>query len=231
MTLQYSLLDEPLIRARLVDGGQPVKYSLPGLFVALAHDEVRDFPALRPHQRHPWHAFLVQLAAMALHHAGQTQPFDTEPAWKAALLALTPEHPDGVAWRLIAPHDQPAFMQAPVPGGKIDDWENDRPTPDSLDILVTSKNHDLKQARIHKAYPDDWIFSLVSLQTAAPFPGRGNYGVVRMNGGASSRPGIGIVPLGGLGTNWKRDLRIALESRDEIVEYYGLSQFNGVGLR
>ena len=70
MTLQYSLLDEPLIRARLVGSGQPVQYSLPGLFVALARDEVRDFPALRPHQRHPWHAFLVQLAAMTLHHAG-----------------------------------------------------------------------------------------------------------------------------------------------------------------
>ena len=98
MMLQYSLLDEPLIRARHVVGGQSVKYSLPGIFVALARDEVRDFPALRPHQRHPWHAFLVQLAAVALHHAKQGQPFSTEQEWKTALLALTPEHPDGAAW-------------------------------------------------------------------------------------------------------------------------------------
>lgn len=215
--LQYSLLDEPLIRARLVDSGQAVKYSLPGLFVALARDEVRDFPALRPHQRHPWHAFLVQLAAMALHHAKQVQPFATEQEWKAALLALTPEHPDGAAWYLIAPHDKPAFMQAPAPGGKVDGWSNDRPTPDSLDILVTSKNHDLKQGRIQNSHTDDWIFALVSLQTQAPFPGAGNYGVARMNGGSSSRPGLGIEPSGDVGRRWLRDVRIALEERRNIL--------------
>lgn len=216
--LQYSLLDEPLIRARLVNGGQAVKYSLPGLFVALAHDQVRDFPALRPHQRHPWHAFLVQLAAMALHNARQDQPFATEQEWKDALLALTPEHPDGAAWCLIAPHDKPAFMQAPVPGGKVDGWTNDRPTPDSLDILVTSKNHDLKQARIKKPHPDDWIFALISLQTQAPYPGAGNFGVARMNGGSSSRPGLGIEPSGDVGRRWLRDVRIALEERRKILD-------------
>lgn len=163
MTLQYSLLDEPLIRARLVDGGQPVQYSLPGLFVALARDEVRDFPALRPHQRHPWHAFLVQLAAITLHHARKNQPFETEQAWKDALLALTPEHRDGAAWCLVAPHDKPAFMQAPVPDGKISEWKNTLHAPDELDMLVTSKNHDLKQARMQQAQLDDWVMALISL--------------------------------------------------------------------
>ncbi len=76
MTLRYSLLDEPLISARLAADGSRVHLSLPALFVALAGDQVRDFPALRPHQRHPWHAFLVQLAAMALHRAGQTETVD-----------------------------------------------------------------------------------------------------------------------------------------------------------
>ena len=229
MTLQYSLLDEPLIRARLVGGGQPVQYNLPGLFVALTRDEVRDFPALRPHQRHPWHAFLVQLAAMALHHAGQDQPFETEQEWKDALLALTPEHPDGAAWCLITPHDKPAFMQAPVPDGKVDGWVDDRPTPDSLDILITSKNHDLKATRMRLDKPDDWIFSLVSLQTQAPYPGPGNYGVARMNGGSSSRPGLGIEPPGGLGKRWSRDVIIALKERIRILEK-GYSDENGIGL-
>lgn len=229
MTLQYSLLDELLIRARLVAGGQSVQYSLPGLLVALANDEVRDFPALRPHQRHPWHAFLVQLAAMALHHAGRDQPFETEQEWKDALLALTPEHPDGAAWCLIAPHDKPAFMQAPVPGGKVDGWVDDRPTPDSLDILITSKNHDLKATRMRLDKPDDWVFSLVSLQTQAPYPGPGNYGVARMNGGSSSRPGLGIKPPGGLGKRWSRDVRIALKERIKILEK-GYSDEGGIGL-
>lgn len=227
--LQYSLLDEPLIRARLVSGGHAVKYSLPGLFVALARDEVRDFPALRPHQRHPWHAFLVQLAAMALHHAKQEQPLATEQEWKDALLALTPEHPDSAAWCLIAPHDKPAFMQAPVPGGKVDVWVDDRPTPDSLDILITSKNHDLKSTRMRLDKPDDWIFSLISLQTQAPYPGPGNYGVARMNGGSSSRPGLGIEPPGGLGKRWSRDVSIALKERKSILEN-GYSDEGGIGL-
>ena len=235
MTLQYSLLDEPLIRARLVGSGQPVQYSLPGLFVALARDEVRDFPALRPHQRHPWHAFLVQLAAMALHHAEQAQPFETEQEWKDALLALTPEHPVGSAWCLVAPHDKPAFMQAPVPGGIVSDWKSVRDkttiaTPDELDMLVTSKNHDLKAARMRQAQLDDWVMALISLQTQEGFLGAGNYGVSRMNGGFANRPAIGVVPKGHWGQRWQRDIATLLKHRDEIVEHLGLQNENGIGL-
>ncbi len=228
--LQYSLLDEPLIRARLVDGGQPVQYSLPGLFVALAHDEVRDFSALRPHQRHPWHAFLVQLAAMALHHAEQAQPFETEQEWKDALLELTPEYPDGAAWCLITPHDKPAFMQASVPGGKISEWKNTLHAPDELDMLVTSKNHDLKQARMRQAHLDDWIMALISLQTQEGFLGAGNYGISRMNGGFANRPAIGVIPKGHWGRRWQRDIATLLKHRDEIVEHLGLQNENGIGL-
>lgn len=228
--LQYSLLDEPLIRARLVDGGQAVKYSLPGLFVALARDEVRDFPALRPHQRHPWHAFLVQLAAMALHHAKQEQPFATEQEWKAALLALTPEHPDGAAWCLISPHDKPAFMQAPVPGGNVSSWKNTLNAPDELDMLVTSKNHDLKAARMQQADADDWLMALISLQTQEGFLGAGNYGISRMNGGFASRPALGAVPKGHWGRRWQRDVAALLNHRDAIVEGLGLQDENGNGL-
>jgi len=230
MTPIHSLLDEPLIGVRLGGDRRRTGLSLPALFIAMADDKVRDFPALRPHQRHPWHAFLVQLAAMALHQAGRTQPFDTEPAWRDALLALTPEHPDGAAWSLVAPIDGPAFLQAPVPEGFLDGWKSDTPTPDSLDILVTSKNHDLKQERMGKAGLDDWIFTLVSLQTAAPFPGRGNYGVSRMNGGSSSRPGLGVEPSGGPGRCWLRDLRIALNERSRLVVQQGYHEEGGVGL-
>lgn len=230
MTLQYSLLDDQLIRARLVVGGQPVRYSLPGLFVALAHDEVRDFPALRPHQRHPWHAFLVQLAAMALHHAGRDQPFETEQEWKVALQALTPEHPDGAAWCLITPNDKPAFMQAPVPDGKVNDWKNTLYAPDELDMLVTSKNHDLKAARMRQVAPDDWVMALISLQTQEGFLGAGNYGISRMNGGFASRPAIGVVPAGYWGVRWQRDVATLLKHRNEIVELIGLQNENGIGI-
>ncbi len=233
MTLRYNLLDEHLIRTRLVAGGLPRSFSLPGLMFALGQDAVRDFPALRPHQRHPWHAFLVQLAAIALHQAGRSEPFDSEDTWKQALLNLSPDDPDGAAWCLISPYDRPAFMQAPVPGGSTEGWESDRPTPDSLDdVLVTSRNHDLKQARIRNAKMDDWIFSLVSLQTQAPCPGGGGtiYGVTRMNGGASSRPGVGIVVPGQIGNRWKRDVSVALNSRQKIIENFGFPLSGGIGL-
>lgn len=233
--LQYSLLDEPLIRARLVNGGQATRYTLPGLFVALARDEVRDFPALRPHQRHPWHAFLVQLAAMALHHAKQAQPFTTEKEWKDALLTLTPEHPDGAAWCLISPHDKPAFMQAPVPGGNVSDWKSIKDqttiaTPDELDMLVTSKNHDLKAARMRQAEPDDWLMALISLQTQEGIMGAGNHGVSRMKRGYGNRSALGAVPKGHWGRRWQRDVTALLNHRGSIVEDMGLQDENGNGL-
>ena len=49
-TPSLNLLTDPLIRIRDADG-QTRPLNLPELFVALGHDAVRDYPALRPHQR------------------------------------------------------------------------------------------------------------------------------------------------------------------------------------
>ena len=230
MTLRYSLLDEPLIRVRLHPGGDPAAYTLPGLFVALAEDSVRDFPALRPHQRHPWHAFLVQLAAIALHHTGVSEPFPTEAQWREALLALTPEHPDGAAWCLVSPPERPAFLQAPVAEKTLAGWKDDTPTPDRLDILITSKNHDLKQQRMWHSKVDDWIFALLSVQTAAPYGGSGNHRIARMNGGYSSRAGLGVDPSGKIGRRWLRDVEIALSTREQLCERFGYRCDGGIAL-
>lgn len=225
---RLNLLDEPLIRIRDLDGALQ-RLSLPQLFVELGRDAVRDFPALRPHQRHPWHALLVQLAALALHEAGETKAWDDPADWRTALLALTPDHPDGCAFSLLAPHDQPAFLQAPVPGGKLDGWK-DIATPDVLDMLVTSKNHDLKGERMRKAEADDWLFALVSLQTQEGFLGAGNYGVSRMNGGFSSRPALGVAPRGGPGMRWRRDVAALLTARDDVANVHGLRTEGGFKL-
>ncbi len=45
--------------------------SLFAAFAALASGAAWSFPALRPHQREPWHAFTVQVAALALIRAGR----------------------------------------------------------------------------------------------------------------------------------------------------------------
>jgi CRISPR system Cascade subunit CasA len=229
--LSLSLLDDPLIRYRRVTDGAVVQATLPDLLIALAQDDVRDFSALRPHQRHPWHAFLVQLAAIALHRAGRDAPFESVQDWRDALLALTPDDPDGAAWCLVAPVARPAFLQPPVPEGRIDDWKNVYQAADELDMLVTSKNHDVKGARATKARPEDWLFALLSLQTQEGFLGAGNYGISRMNGGFASRPGVGLsAPGGRLGQRWASDLDVLRQHRDFIAKERGLSPEEGIAL-
>ena len=227
--LHYSLLENPVIGYRTLDG-KAKHVSLPQLLIVLAEDSVRDFPALRPHQRHPWHAFLVQLAALALAHTASTRPLETEEEWRAALLALTPSDPDGAAWCLVSPPERPALLQAPVADGRIDGWKSVHRTPDELDMLVTSKNHDLKGARMRRCAAEDWLFALVSLQTQEGFMGQQNYGISRMNGGFASRAGIGVAGEGGWGARWRRDLMTSLATRAHTAETRGLDAQTGIAL-
>ena len=228
--LHFSLLTEPLIRYRRASDGGTVHASLPQLFIALATDSVRDYPALRPHQRHPWHAFLVQLAAIALYKAGRTSAFETVDAWSEALLALTPDDSDGAAWCLVSPPNRPAFMQAPNPSWVVAEWDTKLDAPDEIDMLVTSKNHDLKGARMRLAKPDDWIFALISLQTQEGGNSRFYKGISRMNSGYGSRAGIGVVPKGGLGRRLYRDVDVLLQTRAGVAEGYGLAETEGIAL-
>lgn len=228
--LRFSTLDEAFIRYRRVGDGATVHATLPALFVAMAADEVRDFPALRPHQRHPWHAFLTQLAAIALHHAGRAEPFETADDWRAALLALTPDDADGAAWCLVSPADRPALLQAPVPGGRTDDWKPPFRAADELDMLVTSKNHDLKSSRARSVEPDCWLYALLSVQTQDGYLGAGNYGVSRMNGGSTSRPGVGVAPVAGWSRRWLHDLGTLLTHRERLAETFGLQKQGGHAL-
>lgn len=228
--LQFSLLTEPLIRYRRAVDGVTVHASLPQLLVALAADEVRDYPALRPHQRHPWHAFLVQLAAIALHQAERTTAFETADEWRDALLALTPDDPEGAAWCLVSPPNRPALLQAPVVGGSLAEWNSVAFAADEIDMLVTSKNHDIKASRARRSKPEDWLFSLLSLQTQEGFLGAGNYGISRMNGGFASKPGVGVAAIGLQGARWSRDISALLAHRERTVEERGLQGEGGLAL-
>jgi CRISPR system Cascade subunit CasA len=171
---------------------------------------------------------MVQLAASALHRAKRAVPFETTQEWHDALLALTPQQPDGSAWYLVAPVDQPALLQPPAPQG-TEQWKVVS-TPDALDMLVTSKNHDLKSRRMQCGTPEDWLFALVSLQTQEGFLGAGNYGISRMNGGFASRPGLGVVPAGGVGKRWQRDVTVLLKHRADIAHAEEMPVSNGHSL-
>ena len=205
-----NLLTDCLIRFIGRDGTVG-RASLPGVFGLLGRDEVASFPALRPHQRHAWHAFLVQLGSLALLRAELTEMPESEEAWRDLLRALAPEHE--TAWYLVADFDCPALLQAPLPGGVASDLRTRIDCADALDMLVTSRNHDVKAAVMAVSQPDDWVFALVTLQTMEGFLGAGNYGVSRMNGGFSNRPALSIVPAGGPGRAVQRDIRHLLALR------------------
>jgi CRISPR system Cascade subunit CasA len=191
------------------------RLSLPQLFEALAADAVAGFPALRPHQRHAWHALLCQLGALACLKTGFDKPPPNAAGWRNALRALTPDYPDDEPWHLVSDPTKPAFLQPPV-GQDIASFKP-LATPDQLDMLVTAKNHDVKGARIATADAEHWLLALVTLQTMEGFLGAGNYGVSRMNGGFANRPGFTLAPPGGIGAHILRDLAALIEMRDRVL--------------
>lgn len=203
------LLEAPIFRT--IPAGC---HSLPGLLAAMARDEIRSLPALRPHQRPAWHMFLVQLAALAIWKSGREDLPETETEWRSLLLALTTG--DAGPWALTGPDDKPAFMQPPAPIGL--NWKPVE-TPDALDLLITSRNHDLKQRIARVAAAEDWVFALVSLQTLTPFGGRTNYGIARMSSSYSSRMMFGLAPAlsGTFAPNiskwWANDTRLSVQLR------------------
>jgi CRISPR system Cascade subunit CasA len=208
--MPLDLLNDPLIET---NAGW---VSLPGLFASMARGEVQRFAALRPHQRPAWHMFTVQLAVLALDAVGLREVPEAEDGWRAALRALTPQFANDAPWHLIGDPRQPAFLQSPDPGGLK--W-TEVATPDALDMLITSRNHDVKREIARHATPQDWIFALVSLQTMEGFGGAGNYGIARMNGGSSSRVLLGLAPASGSGAEidtsawWRRDVVALLANR------------------
>jgi CRISPR system Cascade subunit CasA len=233
---EHDLLTQPLIR--MTPGGAS---SLPGVLAALARDDIDGFPALRPHQSPAWHMFLVQLAALALHGAGESTIPTEEEAWERLLRGLTPSFPADEPWCLVVEDvGKPAFLQPPVPAGVS--LPNSVPTPDALDLLITSRNHDLKQTVARRAAPDDWVFALVSLQTGEGYGGAGNQGIARMNGGSSSRAMLTLAPRPKgsikatsprLGAWFARDVRVLLATRESEVrrlDHLGYPESGGLGL-
>lgn len=213
-----------------------IKLSLPDVFAALMRDEIVSFPALRPHQRSAWHMFLAHLGALALLRNEQQAlpPPERGERWAELLRKLTEDDSPANAqktqvlgdapWCLVVKDvTLPAFLQPPFPTTADAKKEGAVfPTPDELDLPVTAKNFDLKRSIIRTAEPDDWLFALICFQTMNGYTGRGHQGVMRMNGGFSSRPFFGLGPLsGGPGARLKRDIRAMLAQRDSLVEEYG----------
>jgi len=225
--LTFDLLCDPCIRVRLPTG-ERTALTLPGVFGRLAVDDVVSFDGLRVHQRTAWHAFLVQVAAMTLGGRGPAAIPADEGWWAAALLALGGGAP--TAWTLVEGDlARPAFLQPPVPEGSVEGFD-DIDTPDGLDVLVTSKNHEGKVDRMRYPSPDHWVYALVALQTTQGFSGKMNYGIARMNSGFGSRALVGVTPGTGWGPRFRRDVRVAIDARPDLCRTYGFVEQGGIRL-
>lgn len=227
--MKLNLLKDSIISVRLANGGEQ-RVSLPEVFLLAQQDAIVDFPMLRPHQVPAWYMFLVQLAVMALEATGGSLPKDAS-GWRDALRALTADFPDDEPWCLVVDDREfPAFLQPPLNVATArGDYKRRIPTPDALDVLLTSKNHDLKGERMGHAEAEEWLYALINLQTMEGFLGAGNYGIARMNGGFGSRPMLRIAPAAlGFGGQWLRDVQALLPAK---ARWRGQADALGVGIK
>ncbi|UBQ04584.1 type I-E CRISPR-associated protein Cse1/CasA [Tepidimonas taiwanensis] len=227
----HDLLHDPLIGVRTRAGER--RLSLPDLLAALSAGEVEGYTGLRAHQADPWHVFLVQLAASIQ----ARQPTDTLPPdpayWREGLLDLAGGKAS--AWHLLVEDvTQPAFMQHPWMSWEAEaadygvtikrgqtSYAPKATTPDELDVLVTSKNHDVKMARVGAEEVEAWLYALVLLQTTSGFLGQGNYGIVRMNGGFASRPVVAWAVSLHPSQRFQHEVAVVMQLRNSTVRTYG----------
>lgn len=227
MSTRWNLLTEPIFTVDAPDGARET-LSLPAVLHRLASGMPTDFGALQAHQLQSWESFLIQLGALATVANGGSIPA-SEDEWRLAIRALT-QGDDG-AWCLVVDDiAKPAFMQPPIAGKDYRDPKKALDASDLVDMLVTSKNHDVKLARAARSRPEHWAFTLVSLQTSDGFAGRDNYGIARMNGGYGSRPSLGASTGISLSARFRRDLALWNERRNTIADDFGMRATGGYAL-
>ena len=220
--MKTNLLTDAMLTVR-EPGGRERGLSLPGVLSAIQKDEVAAFSHLQPHQAHPWHAFLCQLAAMCLLGSDLPEPQGLEPhrllgansedEWREMLRGLAPGFSDDEPWRLVVEDlALPAFMQPPAPEGDWEVFKESTVFPDELDVLVPSKCHGLKFPLQNAPGAEDWVYALTSLQTHGSYMGRGNYGIARQNGGYATRPGVSLCAGISPGARWARDARVICQN-------------------
>ncbi len=210
-----NLLTDELISVAY-SGGPNRRVSLPELFDLCVRDQITDWPMLRPHQYPAWHMFLAQLATLA-HRSILSDTIDGTESWQQALRSLTPNFQNDQPWQLVVGDwQQPAFLQPPCPKGLEVDYKHERESADSIDTLVTSKNHEMKANRMPNSSAEQWLYALVSLQTTGGSLGSGNYGIARMNRGYGSRSMVRCHAAElGPGRQVMRDVQTLLRHWDE----------------
>ncbi|WP_297529629.1 type I-E CRISPR-associated protein Cse1/CasA [Thiohalobacter sp.] len=185
-----NLLTDPLIPVFTADGRQYI--NLPALLAGLGADTVQRIDGLQRHQEDAFHVFLCYLAGAVLARDGDWNPVREEAFWRDGLRVLAGEAGDDT-WALVGDDlSKPAFMQPPLPKADHGKLKRLAETPDTLDLLPTAKNHDVKRARATRPEPFEWLYALISLQTMSGFFGKKKYGIARMNSGFGNRPVVEV---------------------------------------
>lgn len=221
-----NLLTDPVFRVQTQEGTTGA--SLPELLALLGEDRVESLPGLQRHQEDAFHIFCCYLAGAVLVRNDESSPKQTTEFWREGIRKLTRQEgcEDDSAWMLVVEDPtKPAFMQPPTLNNELfaHDYKSDAATPDALDVLVTSKNHDVKKSRAANSNTEAWLFALISLQTTAGLLGKGNgggmnRGIGRMNSGYGSRPRVGWQPDMRTGTQFMRDISVLLASRNDLLQ-------------
>lgn len=207
--------------------------TLPEVLAALSAGRHIVFPGLAAYQRQSWFCFLVQLSALAMSAAGRPTPPGDAAGWHELLAALAGTDADTAFALVVEDVSRPALLQPPVRNAAA--WAKYRGPiayPDSIDLLITAKNHDLKLERMGRPAPHHWLYALVNLQTMQGFLGRGNYGIARMNGGFSSRAFADRMAGPGWAPRFRRALHMLLAQRNNLLRDYAdyFQSSGGLGL-
>ena len=227
-----NLLTTQLLRAQTIDD-EIKEVTLPEALHMLWSGQIDHFPAVRTHQQHAWHSFLVQLAFLATKD-GRKSPMPASPQhWMNLLRELTPEYPRDEPWHLLIQDiTVPAFMQPPsTTVDLLPKFDDTIPTPDSFDILIKANVHDLKPQKAKNPRTDSWITSLVALQTMQGVTGSSSYGISRMNKGMGSRPLLALAPKYATSSQYfQRDLKALTEHYPKLVAEHPEYDLQGTSL-
>lgn len=207
-----SILDTPIF-SYTTFGNEKKQGTLIGIITELWQDNILSLDGLQTHQYQPFYCFVVQLVSMAILNSDakdETYAYWKQldgASWKQHLLQLS----NGIesAWNLVeSDQSKPAFLQSP--SAKDDTiaitGKDYIYAPDQLDYLVTSKNHDVKMARVWKGSLESWCYALISTQTMSGYSGAGSTQIMRMNGGISSRCFFGVSTSLNIGQSFIEDV-------------------------
>ena len=150
----------------LRSNGRMRRGSLFDVIAAVADGSLVDLPAIRAHQRGPVVTALaiIMVALQRYAHDHLSNADDWRQEWNRQLGAD--------ALRLVAPHDEPAFLQPPT-------VSLDNAAELSLaetDVLFQSQAHEAKPP--NEGTAEEWVYALMA-STWRQFGGRGRYAGAR----------------------------------------------------